>query len=205
MGKPSKSEKVRHGFLWRGRDKRGVSTWEGNFEMPPYWEFIVSTIVFMFFMYFVERSTPALSLRGPYAWMIIPAGGMLYFGTIWLIADRWCRMLSLSSLKDMADYWDVTEEKLQQLADEKGIEPRYKINGRYLYDPILFAEKRLLLRSSKAPESTELLLHPASATPSEEPVETLLRPTPPPADTSQITLSNPTTPGVKTLQQRQDD
>jgi hypothetical protein len=126
-------------------------------------------------------------------------------GFAWQIAAMRKRVLSLRSLQDVSQSLSVTEEELQKAADEKGIKPLYKINGRYLYNPDDFEDTKRLLRPSKAPESTDLLLHPVSAATSQDRAETLLRPTPSPADTSQITVSNPTAPEVQTLQQNTQD
>jgi hypothetical protein len=191
----NKRKKFRYyGFFWRGKDKKGISTWEGTFDMPPVWRILLSAVLFIVF---VVGPATALSLRMPSAPYILPAVAFLYMGITAWANDMRAKILGLTSLGDVAQHSGVSEEKLQQLADEKGIKPRYKVNGRYLYDPIPFAEKELLLRHSKAPEQDELLLHPASATPSENP--TLLRPVT--ADSPEITLSNPLIPDVESLQQ----
>jgi len=80
------------------------------------------------------------------------------------------------------------EDEARVLLEEKGIRPRYEINGRPFYDGAAFGEVTTLLRAARAIEEPGQLLRPASNLESDS--ATLVRPVCPPITESASTSSN---------------
>ena len=121
---------------------------------------------------------------GPGGWQRTDIGpfnlGLLFFGTLFECVGglffKWRRdVLRLESEETVCRKFGVDKAALQRLIEDRGIRPRYVVNGQSLYDLADFREANMLLRASAAPNAPpETLLRPASVN-VETPPETLLR------------------------------
>jgi hypothetical protein len=84
------------------------------------------------------------------------------------------RLLRLAPLTDVAEKLGVGEEALSHYATDRDITPRFRVNGRLLYDPADFGSAATLLRPAQTPAEHATLLKPVGQTVSS--TEGLLRP-----------------------------
>jgi hypothetical protein len=90
-----------------------------------------------------------------------------------LLLLRW-HILRLVPLAHVAEQLGVDEDALSDYAAGSGIGPRFRVNGRPLYDPADFGGAATLLRPARNPAEHPTLLQPVGQTITSD--DKLLRP-----------------------------
>jgi hypothetical protein len=99
-----------------------------------------------------------------------PTGlGLAFFGSIltglggWFLKTKW-HIEELTPLPALCTLLGKNAAQVQRLAAERGVKPRYVVNGLEYYASSDFIDSASLLRASEAPEEKkETLLRPAGA------------------------------------------
>lgn len=126
-----------------------------------------------------------LSASSPQNWKPTDGGmgptgmGMFFFGSVltalggWFLKTKW-HIEELTPLPLLCERLGKNAMQVQKFAAERGVKPRYVVNGLEYYASSDFVDAESLLRASEAPvEETASLLRPATA--GETAPDTLLR------------------------------
>lgn len=160
------------------RDPHGVRVMNGPGDVPSILEclyYVGMAIVFSLLVYRGITHPGLFTSRFP-TWCRI--SGLLFPISLWWLAASVVRLrLSARRLLDVEkprQRYQLSDDYLLRLANQRGAEPRYNLNGRDFYDVRDFGDAVSLLRSSQAPAAQpETLLRPAAR--AETPQDNLLR------------------------------
>lgn len=117
-----------------------------------------------------------LGASSPHAWKPTEDGtgahgmGMLFFGGVltllggWFLRTRW-QIEALTPLPMLCKLLGKNEAQIQAMAYERGVRPRYVVNGLEYYASSDLVDSEALLRASETPRlAPEALLRPAAST-----------------------------------------
>ncbi len=157
---------------WIGFTREGVSKFSGNADVPP-----TGTHRFLWGLAAVETAFALVIAIGK--GNLYGAGGLLLAAAIHGLVGLWAyrfqqRVQSLVPAEEVGPLLRMTEDEARALLEEKGIRPRYEINGRPFYDGAAFGEVATLLRAARPNEDPRQLLRPASSVESDP--DALVRP-----------------------------
>ena len=145
-------------FQWVGRDRTGVSRWEGDRDSLRWGARVVSVAGFLSLLamipFFVGEKGLAALFIGAVGMVLIAAGA-------WM-KRTYHDLLNLSTAEELARAGGFERVDVERLAIERDLQPRAMLNGEYLYDPQDLLPGTRLLRASKGP-AEEALLRPAGS------------------------------------------
>lgn len=152
--------------VWRQRRAEEpiiVSGFEGG--APGLWfslTFIVLGLLSLFGASSSEMWKPVEGGYGPTGMGTLFFGGVLLFLGGWFLKTRW-QIEELTPLPLLCKMLGKQEAEIHQIAAERGVRPRYVVNGLEYYMASDLVDAATLLRASRAPEiEPEILLRPAS-------------------------------------------
>jgi hypothetical protein len=170
IGFEVRSRRWNYGFHWVGRDKTGLSRWQGDRSALKVGAIIADVIGCGLI---VVGSGILLFAREPIGPAIMGAVGFIHLGLARWMKALHARLTGLLSIEEVAATTNVDNDALARWAAGQNLKPRAMINGEYLYDPADFGEAATLLRSADAPAAETLLRTSESAATDNE---TLLHP-----------------------------
>ena len=168
----------RYGFHWFGRDKTGLSRWEGDKSALPWGALALYIIAGLELAVGLVLS---LMFRQYLTFGLLTGSGIVLIGLGAWMRRLHHRLTGLMSLQQVADVTGADPDELSRWAEAKALKPSAMVNDEYLYDPSLFEEDATLLRPAPKPESVDLLRPASSATVDDQ---TLLHPVGPDSDES---------------------
>lgn len=147
-------------FQWVGRDRTGVSRWEGERDALSLGATVVVAIGFV--LVTMGVGAYAIWRQQLIAATYLSFSGIFLSSVGWWMRKLHCKLKDLHTAEGVASATGIDRKAVERLADEQEIKPRAILNGEYLYDPQDLLPGARLLRASQRP-SEEALLRPAGS------------------------------------------
>jgi hypothetical protein len=178
-------------WQWRGRTKQGASKYVGSQAGPPKWAWWL-----LFGLASIE-AVIAAGLLIASLFIRVDLGDACGFGlgaaghalTGWWLRRQYYYIHGMVDEDDAARWLGVDKAELNQIVEERGIRPKYNINGEDFYDRRDFGDVATLLRASAPSVEKQQSLLRAAGNVQAQP-DTLLR-AEPTADGPQTTTVQP--------------
>lgn len=159
-----------YGFHWIGRDKTGVSRWEGDRGAMKWGALVLGIIGGTMLavgagIFFLSREIVGS--------VTMCAAGLIQLGLAFWGRRLHRRLTGLLSVEEVAETTRVDRDTLEAWTKSQNLKPQAMLNGQYLYEASDFGEDATLLRPSDEPNEEFLLRSAKSA---ETDNENLLRP-----------------------------